>query len=119
MTNVEPWVRNLTESVIGGAPVQIGKHYMHPEDGHIVITSGQYWGTYGLSNFWYWNVLDEAGRAVRGNHGYAGRWPPYTPFQDGICRACGHAEGDHEPLDDTRWTCDEDGCDQDLRGWCK
>lgn len=76
MTKVEAWIQQLTEDVIGGPPVEIGKRYQHPEDGLIEITSGQYWGQHGLSNFWYWNVLDpETGRALRGSHGYAGDWP--------------------------------------------
>jgi hypothetical protein len=37
----------------------------HPEHGRVTITSGQYWGTHGLSNFWYWE--DEDGEE---HHGY-------------------------------------------------
>lgn len=68
---VADWVQELTEEVIGGAPVAIGKRYQHPEDGPIEITSGQYWGTHGLSNFWYWRVLstDET------KCGYGDDWP--------------------------------------------
>lgn len=68
---VEQWVKDLTESVMGGSPVQIGHRYQHPQDGLIEITSGQYWGTHGLSNFWYWRVI-ETGEM---HHGYAGDWP--------------------------------------------
>jgi len=71
MTRVEPWVVKLTEDVIGGPPVEIGKRYQHPEDGPIEITSGQYWGTHGLSNFWRWTVLETGEQ----KHGYAGQWP--------------------------------------------
>lgn len=70
MTRVAPWVRNLTEEVIGGSPVEVGKRYLHPEDGLIEIVSGQYWGTYGLSNFWYWTVI-ETGET---KNGYGGDW---------------------------------------------
>lgn len=71
---VEQWVKDITESVIGGPPVQIGKRYMHPHDGVVEITSGQYWGLHGLSNHWYWTILD-TGQSC---HGYAGNWPEVT-----------------------------------------
>jgi len=73
-TQVEDWVRELTESVVGGPPVEIGKRYTHPQYGEIEITSGQYWGTHGLSNFWYWTVI-ETGET---KHGYGGDWPEVT-----------------------------------------
>lgn len=72
---VEQWVKDLTEEVLGGPPVAIGKRYLHPKDGEIEITSGQYWGTHGLSNFWYWKVLSTG----EIHHGYAGDWPEVTP----------------------------------------
>jgi hypothetical protein len=68
---VEQWVKDLTEEVMGGPPVEIGKRYMHPEDGLIEVTSGQYWGDYGLSNFWYWTVIATG----ETKHGYAAPWP--------------------------------------------
>lgn len=68
---VEQWVKDLTEGVVGGAPVQIGKRYLHPEDGVIEVTSGQYWGTHGLSNFWHWTVVATG----ETKHGYGGDWP--------------------------------------------
>lgn len=72
---VEPWVKGMVEDVLGEPPVQVGKTYQHPEDGLITITSGQYWGRHGLSNFWYWTVL-ETGET---HHGYANRWPEASP----------------------------------------
>lgn len=51
------WVKEVTEEVLGGAPVEIGKIYEHPEDGPIQITGGRYWGEHGVSNFWTWKVL--------------------------------------------------------------
>lgn len=68
---VEEWVRRLTEDVLGGAPVQIGKRYVHPQDGEVEIVSGQYWGRHGISNFWTWKVI-ATGEA---KCGYAGEWP--------------------------------------------
>lgn len=60
----------FTESILGPSPVEIGKRYMHPRDGLIEITSGQYWGTHGLSNHWHWTIV-ETGEA---GHGYGGDW---------------------------------------------
>ena len=68
------WVKQMTEDVIGGAPVQIGKRYMHPTDGEIEIIAGRYWGEHGLSNFWTWRVI--ATRETR--RGYADNWPEVT-----------------------------------------
>lgn len=71
LTRVEPWVIKLVEEEIGSSPVEIGKRYQHPEDGPIEITSGQYWGTHGLSNFWHWTVL----KTGKEGNGYGGAWP--------------------------------------------
>lgn len=67
---VEDWVKDIVESVAGGSPVEVGKRYIHPEDGLIEITSGQYWGSHGLSNFWHWTVV-ETGESC---HGYGDDW---------------------------------------------
>lgn len=72
MTNVQPWVQEMVEEVFGPNTIEIGKRYVHPQDGLIEITSGQYWGTHGISNFWRWKVL-ETGEE---RHGYGGSWPP-------------------------------------------
>jgi len=66
--------KNLTESVLGGSPLQIGKRYIHPTDGLIEITHGQYWGKHGLSNHWHW-IIVETGES---SHGYGGNWPEAT-----------------------------------------
>lgn len=71
---VEPWVRNLVESTLGGPPVEIGRYYVHPDDGPIQIVSGRYWGEHGISNFWDWRIL--ATGEVK--HGYADNWPVYN-----------------------------------------
>lgn len=31
-----------------------GDKVIHPEMGEVTITGGSYWGTHGVSNFWYW-----------------------------------------------------------------
>jgi hypothetical protein len=68
---VEEWVKRMTEDVLGGAPVEVGKRYQHPQDGPIEIVSGQYWGRHGLSNHWRWVVV-ETGEE---KNGYAEHWP--------------------------------------------
>lgn len=68
---VAGWVKGMTEDVIGGAPLVVGKRYMHPDDGLIEITSGQYWGQHGLSNFWHWTVVSTGEEG----HGYGRYWP--------------------------------------------
>lgn len=69
---VQRWVKDLTEDVFGGAPVRIGYYYQHPVDGAIKITSGQYWGEHGISNFWYWEIVSTG----QTGHGYANQdWP--------------------------------------------
>lgn len=71
---VAPWVRELTEEAVGGASLRIGGRYVHPEHGEIEVTDGQYWGTYGVSNFWHWTVVATGEK----KHGYGGRWPEAT-----------------------------------------
>lgn len=67
---VKQWVKDLVEETFGKSPLEIGKCYIHPEYGKIKITSGQYWGQYGLSNFWNWIVLDTNEK----KQGYGGNW---------------------------------------------
>ena len=71
MTRVAGWVRQLTEDVIGGSPLKVGKRYIHPEDGLIEVVGGQFWGERGLSNHWTWKVI-ETGET---HWGYGGDWP--------------------------------------------
>ena len=75
MTRVSRVVRELAESVIGEAPFEVGDRVIHPKDGLVEITSGQYWGTHGLSNFWYWKkVLPDGTLDSEERHGYG--WTP-------------------------------------------
>ncbi|MEO9521676.1 MAG: hypothetical protein ABJC88_16865 [Parasphingorhabdus sp.] len=55
---VSDWIKDFTESTIGGAPFAIGDIVRHPEHGKVEITGGQYWGAHGLSNFWDYTALD-------------------------------------------------------------
>ena len=71
MTQIKPWAVEMTERVCGGAPFKIGDRVMHPKHGLVEITAGQYWGTHGISNFWYWtNVLNDGRLGKRNYHGY-------------------------------------------------
>lgn len=71
---VERWAKDLTESVLGGAPVEIGRRYVHPRDGEIEIISGRYWGEHGISNHWYWRVIATS----ETHNGYGDAWPEVT-----------------------------------------
>lgn len=74
MTQVAPWVRDMTESILGGTPFKIGDRVEHPDGRTVEITDGQYWGTHGLSNFWYWReVLADGTLAELVEHGYGWR----------------------------------------------
>ena len=68
---VAPWAIALTESVCGGSPFEIGDRVTHPKHGLVEIVDGQYWGTYGISNFWYWKkVMPDGTLSKRTYHGY-------------------------------------------------
>ena len=56
-TQVAPWVQDLVEEVSGKSKLAIGKTLMHPDGYKVKIISGQFWGEYGLSNFWYWRKV--------------------------------------------------------------
>jgi hypothetical protein len=61
------WVKDI----VGPSPLEKGKRYMHPEDGLIEVTGGSYWGNHGLSNFWYWRIIETG--EIRS--GYGDDWP--------------------------------------------
>jgi len=57
MTKVPSWVKNLVESKLSQPPLEVGVIARH-KDGRIVkIIGGQFWGEFGISNFWYWREL--------------------------------------------------------------
>lgn len=67
------WARRITDEILPPVELEIGRRYLHPEDGVIEITDGYYRDPrYGrISNFWHWKVVatDEY------KHGYGGNWP--------------------------------------------
>jgi|GEM_PF-2462451 len=73
MTRVNPNIVALTESVVGGAPFKIGDVVKHPTGKMVKIISGQYWGKYGISNFWYWREVKESGGLGKEECGYGWR----------------------------------------------
>ena len=71
MTKVKPWAIALTEKHFGGSPFKIGDKVIHKRHGLVVIVDGQYWGTYGISNFWDWQKVLPDGSISKGvYHGY-------------------------------------------------
>ncbi len=68
--SVAPWVKQMTEGVLGASPLEIGLIVKHPDGRKVKITKGQYWGEYGISNFWYWREVLEGGRLGPEEHGY-------------------------------------------------
>ena len=51
-------------------PFRDNKDYKIGDVYKVEIIDGQYWGTFGLSNFWSWYRLDENGNSVRKESGY-------------------------------------------------
>ena len=75
---VQRWVKDLTESALGGAPFEIGDVVMHPDGYKVKITGGQYWGTHGLSNCWTWKKVLKNGKLSKDEYSGYG-WRPEPP----------------------------------------
>lgn len=58
---VAPWVKKMTEEVMGGPPFQVGDVVRHPSGRDVKIVGGQYWGEHGLSNHWSWREVNKEG----------------------------------------------------------
>ena len=67
---VAPWVKDFTSSVLGPQHFAVGDVGKHPDGRMVKITSGQYWGEHGLSNFWYWREVKPDGSLGEEEHGY-------------------------------------------------
>ena len=70
---MESWVKDIVETYVKPREFQLGKFYLHPEDGIIHITSGEYYSEGRVSNFWSWTVVETGEK----KHGYGGAWPQY------------------------------------------
>lgn len=68
--SVAAWVKDMTEDVLGKAPFKIGDDVKHPSGRTVRITGGAYWGTYGLSNHWYWKEVLPDGKLGKEENGY-------------------------------------------------
>jgi hypothetical protein len=62
--------REITEEITRRAPFAVGDTVKHPSGRFVTITSGQYWGAHGLSNFWYWKEVLADGTLGPEEHGY-------------------------------------------------
>lgn len=52
-----PWVTELVEKVLGKTDLSVGAVVKHPSGRTVKIVSGQYWGAFGVSNFWRWREV--------------------------------------------------------------
>jgi len=68
------FARNFLHSIGMKSPwedVRVGDIVPHPDLGRVQITGGQYWGTHGVSNFWYYRTISPEGVLGRKEfHGY-------------------------------------------------
>ena len=67
---VHQFVKDMAREVLGESKLRIGKIVKHPTMGKVKIVGGQYWGTYGVSNFWEWKKVLPNGKLK--NHTYSG-----------------------------------------------
>lgn len=68
---VDQWVKDLCENTFGKSSMKVGKIIQHPDGYKVKVIDGQYWGTHGLSNFWYWQrVLPDGKLSKKVEHGY-------------------------------------------------
>jgi len=72
---METWVKQIVEeSGFSGQKLSIGKIVRRPNGDMVKITKGQFWGEYGVSNFWYWRKVLKNGEFGKEEHGYG--WDP-------------------------------------------
>ena len=84
---MENWVREIQDETIGGSPLKIGQRIQHIDGYEVEITKGQYMGTYGLSNFWYWQKVNEDGTLGEESNGY-GYVRGNILYNDCMCGQC-------------------------------
>lgn len=70
---MESWVQDIVESVVRPPSLIVGLFYLHPQDGIIHLTNGEYYSNGRVSNFWSWTVVETGEK----KHGYGGYWPQY------------------------------------------
>lgn len=70
---VDPWIKSIVEDVMP-CNLAIGAIVTHPDGRTVQIISGQFWGTYGISNFWRWREVRQDGTLSDvEEHGYGWR----------------------------------------------
>lgn len=58
MTQVPQWVKKLLEEASNEEHLSIGMITINPENNmKVKIIDGQYWGEFGVSNFWVWKEV--------------------------------------------------------------
>ncbi len=63
-------VKEIVEEAIGCAPYKIGDVVQHASGKTVKIVGGQYWGEFGLSNFWLWREVLPGNKLGRYGCGY-------------------------------------------------
>lgn len=66
------WVKDIQDDLDrenGVVPLQVGKVYRY-QGKTVKVTDGEYYGTYGLSNFWYWREVLPDGSLGKEQSGY-------------------------------------------------
>ena len=58
---ISNFTKGLVEKVCGENTLKVGAQVSHKDGRLVEITDGQYWGTRGISNFWYWREVKEDG----------------------------------------------------------
>ena len=66
--------KRMMEDLYGEAPFAVGDVVKHSKGHMVKIIGGQYWGTFGLSNFWYWRKVNDDETLGKKECGYG--WRP-------------------------------------------
>lgn len=73
MTKVSRKVQDMVRNTLGDCPYGVGD-VVRINGQPCKITSGQYWGEYGLFNFWIWREVFPSGSLGERKAGYGGDW---------------------------------------------
>jgi len=69
---MEDWAKEIIESIPGHQkPLSIGDTIKHKDGRTVRIVDGMYYGTHGVSNFWYFReVMPDGSLSENLEHGY-------------------------------------------------
>ena len=59
--SIHPIGRAIVEKYCDVNAIEIGKRYPDSEGRLVEIEDGRFWGEYGVSNFWYWRLVQQDG----------------------------------------------------------